>query len=55
MKNKILIIDGHPDATGAHFVHELADFYRQGAKEGGHAVRPFRLRCVTACRQSHRA
>jgi putative NADPH-quinone reductase len=39
MKNRILIIDGHPDADGSHFVHELADFYRQGAKEGGHEVR----------------
>jgi putative NADPH-quinone reductase len=39
MKNRILIIDGHPDPTGAHFVHELADFYRKGAKEGGHDVR----------------
>jgi putative NADPH-quinone reductase len=39
MKNRILIIDGHPDPKGPHFVHELAEFYRQGAKEGGHAVR----------------
>jgi putative NADPH-quinone reductase len=39
MKNRILIIDGHPDADGSHFVHELADFYRQGAKEGGHEIR----------------
>ena len=39
MSHKILIIDGHPDPKGPHFVHELADFYRQGAKEGGHAVR----------------
>ena len=42
MTHRILIIDGHPDATGTHFVHELADFYRQGAKEGGHAVRLLR-------------
>ena len=43
MSHKILIIDGHPDPKGPHFVHELADFYRQGAKEGGHAVRMLRM------------
>lgn len=43
MSRKILIIDGHPDPKGSHFVHELADFYRQGAKEGGHAVRMLRV------------
>jgi putative NADPH-quinone reductase len=43
MKNRILIIDGHPDPKGVHFVHELAEFYRQGAKEGGHDVRLLRV------------
>jgi len=43
LSHKILIIDGHPDPTGRHFVRELADFYRQGAKEGGHAVRLLRV------------
>ncbi len=43
MTNRILIIDGHPDPTGAHFVHELADFYRQGAREGGHDVKVIRV------------
>ncbi len=43
MKNRILIIDGHPDPKGPHFVHELADYYRQGAKEGGHQVRLLRV------------
>ena len=43
MTNRILIIDGHPDPKGSHFVHELADFYKQGAKEGGHAVRLLRV------------
>jgi putative NADPH-quinone reductase len=43
MSHRILIINGHPDPTGSHFVHELADFYRQGAKEGGHAVRLLRV------------
>jgi len=43
LSHKILIIDGHPDPKGSHFVHELADFYRQGAKEGGHAARLLRV------------
>jgi len=43
LSHKILIIDGHPDPKGSHFVHELADFYRQGAKEGGHTVRLLRI------------
>lgn len=43
MSHKILIIDGHPDPKGPHFVHELADYYRQGAREGGHAVRLLRV------------
>jgi putative NADPH-quinone reductase len=43
MAHRILIIDGHPDPAGAHFVHELADFYRRGAKEGGHEVRLVRV------------
>lgn len=43
MSHKILIIDGHPDPKGPHFVHELADYYRQGAREGGHSVRLLRV------------
>jgi putative NADPH-quinone reductase len=43
MSHRILIIDGHPDPKGTHLVHELADFYRHGAKEGGHAVRLVRV------------
>ena len=43
MSHKILIIDGHPDPKGPHFVHELADRYRQGAKEGGHEARVLRV------------
>ena len=43
MKNRILIIDGHPDPKGSHFVHELADFYREGARQGGHSVRLLRV------------
>jgi putative NADPH-quinone reductase len=43
MTSRILIIDGHPDPKGGHFVHELADYYREGAKEGGHAVKLMRV------------
>ena len=39
MKNRILIIDGHPDSKQSHFLHELAEFYEHGVKEGGHQVR----------------
>ena len=35
----ILLIQGHPDGTGPHFCHALADAYAQGASEAGHAVR----------------
>lgn len=43
MKNRVLIIDGHPDPTGEHFVHELVEMYRQGTREGGHAARVLRV------------
>ena len=43
MAHRILIIDGHPDGSGSHFVHELARYYRAGAKEGGHAARMLRV------------
>lgn len=36
---RILIIDGHPDPAGLHFVHALVQAYAQGAKAGGHEVR----------------
>ena len=36
---RILIIQGHPDASERHFGHALADAYAQGAREGGHEVR----------------
>ncbi len=42
-KKRILVIDGHPDPKGPHFVHELAEFYRRGAKEGGHDVRVIKV------------
>lgn len=36
---KILLIQGHPDATAPHLCHALADAYAQGAAAAGHAVR----------------
>jgi putative NADPH-quinone reductase len=43
MAHRILIVDGHPDGAGTHFVHELARYYRTGAREGGHATRMLRV------------
>lgn len=35
----IALIDGHPDADRARFVHALADAYAAGAANAGHALR----------------
>ena len=35
---QILIIQGHPDPSGDHFVAALAGAYARGAREGGHDV-----------------
>jgi putative NADPH-quinone reductase len=40
-RRKILIIDAHPDADPAHFVHALADAYANGAR--AHEVRRLTL------------
>ena len=39
MSRRILLIQGHPDATRAHLCHALADAYAEGAREAGHEVR----------------
>jgi putative NADPH-quinone reductase len=39
MPKRILIIQGHPDATARHFGHALADEYAKGCEDGGHEVR----------------
>jgi putative NADPH-quinone reductase len=39
MGARILIIEGHPDATHPHHCHALADSYAQGALAAGHDVR----------------
>jgi putative NADPH-quinone reductase len=36
---RILLIQGHPDALIQHLGHALADAYIQGAREAGHEVR----------------
>ncbi len=40
---RILLIDGHPDPDPDHFVHALADAYRDGAEKGGHDIRQVRI------------
>ena len=35
---RILIIQGHPDAKGGHFVQALAAAYEHGAQNAGHQV-----------------
>ena len=39
MAGRIVIIQGHPDATGEHLCHALAQAYALGALEAGHEVR----------------
>lgn len=39
MSHRILILQGHPDASEPHLCHALADHYRQGAEAQGHEVR----------------
>jgi putative NADPH-quinone reductase len=39
MAQKILIIDGHPDAERARYCHALADAYTQGAMAAGKETR----------------
>lgn len=36
---RIVLIQGHPDATRPHLCHALADAYTAGAEEAGHSVR----------------
>jgi putative NADPH-quinone reductase len=36
---RILLIEGHPDATSRHLNRELADAYADGAQAAGHEVR----------------
>lgn len=39
MGRRIVLIQGHPDAGGAHFGHALLAAYEQAARDGGHETR----------------
>jgi putative NADPH-quinone reductase len=39
MNRKLLLIQGHPDASQRHLCHALADSYAAGAEAAGHEVR----------------
>ena len=39
MSQRILILQGHPDASKAHLCHSLADHYCKGAQANGHEIR----------------
>ena len=39
MTRRILVLDGHPDPRGEHFVHGLATAYRESAMAAGHELR----------------
>ena len=38
MGKRILVIQGHPDASARHFGHALADAYMEAARGAGHEV-----------------
>lgn len=38
MTRRILIVQGHPDGSGAHLCHALAKAYAEGARSAGHQV-----------------
>ncbi len=39
MRKRILLLQGHPDASQPHLCHALASSYSKGAEEAGHIVR----------------
>jgi putative NADPH-quinone reductase len=39
MGKRVLLIQGHPDATRPHFCNALEDAYAEGAEAAGHAVK----------------
>ena len=43
MSKKILLIQGHPDASRQHLGHALADSYALGAQGAGHLIRRITL------------
>ncbi|KQX35489.1 dehydrogenase [Variovorax sp. Root434] len=43
MSRKILLLQGHPDASAVHFGHSLAEAYARAARAAGHEVRIIRV------------
>ncbi len=43
MSKRILLIQGHPDASQPHLCHALASSYAEGAENAGHPVRHVKL------------
>lgn len=43
MPRKILLLQGHPDASAAHFGDSLAASYARGAQAAGHEIRQIRI------------
>lgn len=39
MGKRVVIIQGHPDASARHFGHALADEYAKGCEDAGHEVK----------------
>lgn len=39
MSKRVVVVQGHPDPAGGHYVHALADAYAEGAQAAGHEVR----------------
>ena len=43
---RILLIQGHPDASAPHLCHALAQAYAQGAIAAGHEVREIEVAAI---------
>ncbi|HEY8049411.1 MAG TPA: NAD(P)H-dependent oxidoreductase [Ramlibacter sp.] len=43
MTKRILVLQGHPDASQQHLLHMLADAYAAAAQRAGHEVRTLRI------------
>lgn len=39
MPRRVVVIQGHPDSSGHHLCHALAEAYAEGARQAGHEVR----------------
>ncbi|MEX2468899.1 MAG: NAD(P)H-dependent oxidoreductase [Pseudohongiellaceae bacterium] len=43
MARKIMLVQGHPDASETHYCHAIENAYVDGAREAGHEVRVIRI------------